>query len=250
MTGPIALHGGGEFLPGDEPFLEALLDAAAIPAGERAPGAPIRVAIVPTAAAGQRPSAAAAFGTGAFERVAAAANRDIAVETVMAVDAASAGDARLAGPIADADLVYFPGGDPALIPSILAGTATWETILAARARGAVLAGASAGAMALGPLTWTPSGVIPGLGLVPGVVVFPHADETSWQGRADWFPMAAAVGVSILGLGERTGILSDRTVDDAPGRSWRVVGPAEVRWLPPGAPEPRVLRDGDRLDLPG
>ena len=52
MSGPVALHGGGEFLAGDEPFLAALLDAAAPAAGG---DRPIRVAVVPTAAARGRP---------------------------------------------------------------------------------------------------------------------------------------------------------------------------------------------------
>ena len=37
MTGAIGLHGGGEYLAGDEPFLDALLEAAARRrSGERA----------------------------------------------------------------------------------------------------------------------------------------------------------------------------------------------------------------------
>ncbi len=55
MSGPIALHGGGEFLPGDEPFLAALLDLAARRVrGDR----PIRVTVVPTATARGRPDPA------------------------------------------------------------------------------------------------------------------------------------------------------------------------------------------------
>ena len=45
MTGPLALHGGGEFHPGHEPFLRALLDAADAAARERtASGTPARTA--------------------------------------------------------------------------------------------------------------------------------------------------------------------------------------------------------------
>ena len=248
--GPIALHGGGEFLPGDEPFLEALLERAAVADADRArSGAPIRVVIVPTAAAGHAPAAAAALGTAAFERVATLAGRLVDVETAPVIDRLSADDPSIAARLAGAHLVYLPGGDPRLIPSVLPGTAAWGAIREGRSRGAVLAGASAGAMALGPLTWTPSGVVPGLGLVRGIVVFPHADASSWRGRADWFPMAASVGVGILGLGERTGIVSEPSTDDGHAQSWRVIGEAEVRWLPPGAQEPRILRDGDVFELP-
>ena len=38
MIGPLALHGGGEFLSGDEPFLRRLVELAATAARERARG--------------------------------------------------------------------------------------------------------------------------------------------------------------------------------------------------------------------
>lgn len=252
--GPIGLHGGGEFMPGDEPFLGALLEAARVPAEKRASGCgragpdePIQVVIVPTAAAGHDPDRAAAFGTAAFERLAATVQRPVEVHTAGVVDAATAEEPAFAALLAAADLVYLPGGDPSLIPAVLPGSAAWRAIEAARARGAVLAGASAGAMALGQATWTPNGVVGGLGVVPRLAVFPHADAPAWQRHAAWFPTAAAAGITILGLGERTGILSEHTYD---GPRWRVIGQGDVRWLPPGATEPQLLRDGDTLDLPG
>ncbi len=67
MSGAVALHGGGEFLAGDEPFLAALLESARDRVGgERA----IRVVVVPTAAARGRPDLAAANGVAAFDGVA------------------------------------------------------------------------------------------------------------------------------------------------------------------------------------
>ena len=165
MSGPIALHGGGEFQAGDEPFLRRVLELATAVGGE-----PVRVVLVPTAAARGRPHLVGAHGTEAFERVAAMASPEpieIVVEVVSVVDATSATDPASASRLAAADLIHLPGGDPDLIPSILRGTSAWDAILAAHARGAVLAGASAGAMALAPWTWTPGGGIQGLGLVPG-----------------------------------------------------------------------------------
>ena len=92
MAGPVALHGGGEFLPGDEPFLRRLLDAASIAADARAGrDAAIRVVVVPTAAARQNPDAASRFGTSAFQRV-ADGGRPVQIETARVVDAASAED--------------------------------------------------------------------------------------------------------------------------------------------------------------
>ena len=157
MSGPVALHGGGEFQPGDEPFLQRLLGLAREGSGRAADG-PLKVAIVPTAAARGRPDLVGAHGTAAFERVAgrASAGADaVTIDVVPVLDAASASDAGLAARLEAADVIHLPGGDPDLIPSILAGTAAWDAIVAAHRRGAVLAGASAGAMALAGWTWTP-----------------------------------------------------------------------------------------------
>ena len=238
MSGTIALHGGGEFLPGDERFLAAIL--------ERAPSRDgvIRIAIVPTAAARGRPDLAAGNGVAAFERVAAAAGLAVRARAVHVVDAASAADEELATTLAAADLIYLPGGDPDLIPALYPGTAAWAAIGTALARGGVLAGASAGAMALGSVTWTPRGLVPGLDLVPGIVVVPHADARSWSANLARFGAEAPGGIGILGLGERTGVLIGPGGAEGP---WQVAGAAEVRWLAPGRgvhDEALVLRDGE------
>ncbi len=237
MTGTIALHGGGEFEPGDERFLEAILGAA------RHRDGPLHVVVVPTAAARGRPDLAAANGVAAISRVAARLGLAIAVEPVPVVDAASAADAGLAGRLEAADLIHLPGGDPDIIPALYPGTAAWAAIEQALAGGAVLAGASAGAMALGSITWTPAALVAGLGLVPGIAVVPHADERSWASNLLRFGGDAPYAIGVLGLGERTGVL---IADDA---AWRVVGEGEVRWLAPGARDPSaalVLRDGDTI----
>ena len=156
MAGPVALHGGGEFLPGDEPFLRRLLDAASIAADARAGrAAAIRVVVVPTAAARNNPDAASRFGTSAFQRV-ADGGRPVLIETARVVDAVSAEDPETVSRLSDADLIYLPGGDPDVIPTLLPASGAWRAMDAARQRGAVLAGASAGAMGLCQLTWTPT----------------------------------------------------------------------------------------------
>jgi cyanophycinase len=242
MIGAIALHGGGEYLPGDEPFLDALLDAA-----ERRPGAlpgdPIRVVILPTAAARGRPEVAAQNGVAAFERRGLATSRSLRVEVAMVVDAATADDAALSARLAAADVVHLPGGDPDLTPTILAGRSAGRAILAALDRGAVVAGASAGGMALCEWTWTPHGGIHGLGLVRGLAVVPHYDDirrTSWQATLDGL---APGGIGYLGLDERTGVLGNGTGD------WFVAGAGAASWFARGATEPLVARHGDRLPLP-
>lgn len=235
MTGLIALHGGGEFLAGDEPFLRAIVREA------RA-RIPRRVVVVPTAAARGRPDLAAANGIQAFLTLAGEDGPAIDVQVARVVDAGAAADPEVIAPLAVADLIHFPGGDPDLIPTVLAGTPAWAAIEAAWRDGALLAGASAGAMALGERTWTPAGPIDGLGLVPGLAVVPHADAASWERVLARFGSLVPTGLGLLGLAERTGVLG------RPGESWRVVGEGEVRWLPPGATTPLVAADGDTIRL--
>jgi cyanophycinase len=256
LMGPIALHGGGEFLPGDERFLDALLGVAARAAAARraemrdradlvvhAAGAdPIRVLMLPTAAARGRPDLAAANGREAFGRRAGALGCRISVETALVVDAASAADEAEAARIAAADLVYLPGGDPDLTPSILARSAVGAALAAAHDDGAVIAGASAGAMALAEWSWTKDGGIRGLGFIHGLAVVPHYDDVrrlAWQAN---LAMVAPDGLGYLGLDERTGVISEE------GR-WRVAGEGAAHWFAPGSSLSETARDGGWLAIP-
>lgn len=240
MTGPVALHGGGEFLPGDEVFLLAILDLA-----PRTDGV-VRVAVVPTAAARGRPDLAAANGVAAFRRVAADAGTAIAAEAVRVVDAVSAADPILAQQLAASSVIYLPGGDPDIIPTLYPGTAVWAAMQRAHADGAVLAGASAGAMALAAWTWTREGGVRGLGVVPGIGVAPHADAASWGQVVARYGAAVPPDLDFIGLAERTGVIVPPTA----GEPWLVAGEGEARWLSGAAraagEPPMVARSGERI----
>lgn len=272
MNGPIGLHGGGEYDAGDERFLDALLLAGATAAARRlASGArpgddsdddvsghhvgqladrlttAIRVVILPTAAARGRPDRASANGRAAFERRAAILGRIAHVDVARVVDTASAADPAQTDCLADADLIHLPGGDPDLVPGILAGSPALAAIKAAWGRGAVIAGASAGAMALAEWTWTPTGGIRALGLVRGLAVVPHYDDirrTAWQRGLDDL---APGGIGYLGLDERTGVIAEPNGPE--GRNWRVAGAGAAWWFARGSNRPLVGRDGDVLHLP-
>ena len=250
MTGPLALHGGGEFLAGDELFLRAILELAAGMAVERdGPGGIVCVELLTTAVARHRPEAVYAVGSVAFERVAAErrAGADgpeppVRVSHARVVDAASAADPVIAEHLAGADLVYLPGGDPDAVVGILAGTPAWRSVEAARARGAVVAGASAGAMALGERTWTRDGYVAGFGWAGRLVVMPHATEArlaSARPTVDALPDGPEL--AILGLPERSGVLG------GPG-AWTVAGAAGAWWWPAQAAAPR--HEPDRAVLRG
>lgn len=247
--GPVALHGGGEFLPGDEPFLDALLETAAGVSRSRSGDGStngsareaIRVVIVPTAAARGLPDRAASVGVKAFERRARETGRQIRIETARIVDPGSAEDAACTARVAGADLVYLPGGDPDLVPRLFEGSAAGRALAAAHLGGAVIAGASAGAMGLAEWSWTPKGGIRGLGLAHGIVVVPHYDDIrrlAWQARLD---EVAPPEFGYLGLDERTGVIGN-------GAAWRVAGPGAAYWFAAGASEPVVSRHGERITL--
>jgi peptidase E len=251
VSGPVALHGGGEFLAGDEEFLAALL-ARAVRAVRRAErGRPIRVAIVPTAAARGRPDLAGANGVEAFEDVGAASGVDVAATTIPVVNRATAADAGFAAELAEADVIHFPGGDPDLIPTIMPGTAAWAAITEAHLAGAVLAGASAGAMAFGPWTWTPGGGMGGLHLAQGLVVVPHAQEATWAVTIERFAAWAPEGLAALGLSEQTGVIEERAKRGSLTIEWRVVGPGVALWQadPVNGGETVVARAGDIISTP-
>lgn len=251
--GRIALHGGGEFEPGDEPFLDALaaaaLPSAAAQAGRGDPGSDgtLRIVVVPAAAARERPSASARQGIAALKRAAARAGVPARVEAALVVDREKAEDPALASLIGAADLIHFPGGHPDLIPPMLEGTLAWRSILAALARGAVLAGASAGAMALAEQTWTPVGFRPGLRLVPDMIVVPHFAmfESNLDAWATAIGELDAAQLGRLGLDERTGVIS---TDGAAG-PWQVFGEGRAHWFPFGG-ERVVAVHGETLELAG
>ncbi len=269
MSGPIALHGGGEYVAGDEPFLDALLHAARRAAAARsgtpaetdrdadvdldvsghaiAPPRAIRVVVVPTAASRGYPDRAAATGVGAFERRASVIGVSVVVDVARVVDPESARDPDAVAMLGDADLIHLPGGDPDLIPTILAGSPALAAIRSASRAGAVVAGASAGAMALAEWTWTPHGGMHGLSFVDGLAVIPHYDDirrTTWQEALD---RLAPGGIGYLGLDERTGVIATR--NGTPERAWRVTGPGAAWWFDRGGGDPIVARDGELLRVP-
>jgi cyanophycinase-like exopeptidase len=246
--GAVALHGGGEFLDGDEPFLEAILRLAAEHRGDAGgDGEPVRTVVMPTAAARGRPDLAGGNGVAALGRIAQGLGIRVDAGVLPIVDHRSANDPRLVARLEAADLIHLPGGDPDLLPAILPDTAARDALGRALSRGAVIAGASAGAMALADPCWTPDGLVPGLAFVPGILVVPHADARAWTRRIDRFATMRPTGVGVLGLAERTGIIG------RPGGSWQVVGEGEVRWLAGGRPlseEPVIARHGAILSLDG
>lgn len=216
MPGPIALVGAGEFLPTMSAFDAGLLAAT----GRSRP----RVAILPTASYPDGEDTFqrwAAMGVGHFTALGAE------VEPVLVRDRAAADDPGAAQAVGEADLIYLSGGKPGHLLDALHGTAIGRAILDAHARGAVLVGCSAGAMALAghsfdfrarlvpwPLRWGS-----GLGLVGGVAVVPHYD--AWpEPFSALIALQAPRGAVVLGIDEETAVVGHNG-------AWEVHGAARV-----------------------
>jgi cyanophycinase-like exopeptidase len=154
------------------------------------------------------------------------------VEPVLVRDIAGGHDAAALQAVGEADLVYLSGGNPRHLVSVLRGSPLGAALTAANARGAIIVGCSAGAMAMVgrtmdfrvipklrfplpfPIRWRD-----GLSLVPGVVVLPHYD--AWPE-----PFSAAVvlqaprGAVVLGIDEDTAAVGM-------GGTWQVHGAGRV-----------------------
>lgn len=257
MPGLVGLHGGGEYVR-DEPAMDALVAAGVEAAGARGgdPGDAVRVVLVPTAAARNRPPAAVEFGRRAFADAGRRAGVPLDIRPAFVVDEGSAADRAMATLLEAADVIHLPGGDPDLIPTLLRGSRAWDAMLAAYGRGACLAGASAGAMALAARCWTPAGLVDGLALMAGIAVLPHyapGRVARWRATrgAHGAPGPGAApddapdnALNWLGLDERTMLIG------RPGGEWHVAGGGRAHLIPPGADLPSTSAGpGDRLTLP-
>ncbi len=189
MPGPVALIGAGEFLHG-----MAALDAHLLAATGRARP---RVAIVPTASF---PDGEAVFQRWAAMGIEHFSRLGAEVEAVLVRDRAAAEDRANAQALGEADLIYFSGGKPGYLLDALAGTSAWAAARAAHARGAVLAGCSAGAMVL------------------------TAHMTDLRRRMLPWPMAAIMafqaphGTVVLGIDEETALVGQDGAWQVHGRS--------------------------------
>lgn len=228
--GPLALVGGDELHPGNEPQDEVLVGAAG-----KGPAF-----VLATAAGRQRPEVAVANAVRWF------ASLGLEIEELPATRRSDAKDAANAARAREGRFFYLVGGDPGLVPKTLAGTPLWEAIVEAWRSGAALAGSSAGAMALGEWTLVRERMpgddrrryLPALGLVPRVAVLPHF-ETFGQRWVEGAERAAPRSdVVLLGIGERTAALH---VDGA----WRALGDGGVTVIAEG--ERRTFASGETIE---
>jgi cyanophycinase len=228
--GTAALVGAGEFLPTMDPVDTLLL--------ERLQG-PAHVVVLPTASAPDGPGVPERWGKMGvehFTRLGATA------ESLMLLTRADAESADLAAKIAAANFVYLSGGKPQYLLETLRQTACWHAIEDVFAAGGVVAGCSAGAMAMGgrmvdfPWLWR---TVPALGLAPGLAVIPHFDELPrlfvGLGRR------ATRKVTVAGVDGSTALVGS-------GRDWTAEGRGTVT-LFTGKGHKHVYHAGEQVHIP-
>jgi cyanophycinase len=220
-----ALVGGEEFQPPVRPVDEMLV--------ERLGRAGVEVAILPTAAARERPELAAANGVRHFQGL------GVRARALMVVDRPSADDPRLVEQLEGVNLVYLAGGDPQYLLETLRGCRVWERIAAMAAAGCVVAGSSAGAMVLGETMYYRGDWQPALALVPGICVLPHFEKWGMEALPGLRESPASVGLTLLGIDGATGCVGA-------GREWTVAGRGSVTVARPERVE--VFKSGQRLSL--
>ena len=230
MPGLLALVGGDEFHPGNEPHDELLAAAA------RGRGVAY---IVATAAGRSHPEAAVRHAADWFRQFGLAVTE---LRAYTKTEALVPDTVEAAGRAA---FIYITGGDPGLVASVLRRTPVGDAIINAWRNGAVLAGSSAGAMALcehvlvrqrfpGSAERRP---VAGLAVVPNAAVLPH--HNTFGGR--WFPSARAAlpEATLIGIDERTCVLWE-------AGTWRCLGSGGVTVYDRGGARDRYL-SGSAVD---
>lgn len=206
MAGVLCLNGGDEFHPGNEPQDGLLRDAAG--AGP---------AFVLATAASQHPEMAVRTAQRWFGAL------GLEVEELRVRTPGDAQAPQTAATAGGAGLLYLVGGDPGRVVRILRGSPVWEAIVAAWQGGAVLAGSSAGAMALCEWTLLREGfpghtrrrAEPALGIVAGTAVLPHYNAFGQR----WIPSAQeTLGPDALLLG-----IDERAAAVWTGGGWQALG---------------------------
>lgn len=207
MSGVLALVGGAEWTPGCD-FDAELLQASG----------GTEVVVLPTAAAFENPDLAVEHARAWFDGLGATVTNVRALQHREALDPANVAAVRAAR------FLYLAGGSPLHLRSVLKETPLWDALVDAWNDGAVVAGASAGAMVLCDPMIDPRGgaFTVGLGLVTNLAVLPHATDDVAAHHKRTFELADR-GLVLAAIPERAALLRD------PDGTWRAVGDVTV-WV--------------------
>ena len=205
MPGWLALIGGAEWSEGCT-FDADLLAAS----GAR------EVVVLPTAAAYEQPMAAINNATGWF------AGLGVSVRPLMVLNRRDAQNPAMVAELHDARFIYLSGGSPMHLKSVIKDSPLWFALAKAWHGGAVLAGSSAGAMALCDPMIDPRGgaFTIGLGLVENLAILPHAQSWSTERLRRTLKMTSRE-VVVAAVDERTALLR------SPEGTWTSAGEGSV-----------------------
>lgn len=184
------------------------------------------VAILPTAAAYERPELAVQHAEAWFKTLGAKVN------PIMVLTRSESDDDQFARQIESSSFIYLSGGSPMHLFSVLDESECYRAILRALSNGAVLAGSSAGAMVLGDPMVDPrgGGLTVGLGLIQNLAVLPHFSSSSNDLKHRVISLAEPE-VVIAGIDEETALIYS-------GGTWSCSGSGSVH----------LLRQGEELPL--
>jgi cyanophycinase len=199
--GPLVLVGGGEWSEGCSFDAELLEQSGAS-----------EVVVLPTGSAYEHPGRLVEAATEWFRALGASV---VGLDVLGRTDALVAANVEV---VRRAKFVYLAGTSPMHLRSVLKDTPLWDALADGWREGAVLAGTSAGAMALcDPMVDPRGGAFTlGLGLLDGLSVVPHFDAWSEEKRHRTLQLAPK-GLIVVGVDERTALIRDA------GGSWRVEG---------------------------
>ncbi|HEY6567733.1 MAG TPA: Type 1 glutamine amidotransferase-like domain-containing protein [Actinomycetota bacterium] len=220
-----ALLGSGEF----DPWTDEVDRRMLVRDGAR----PGRVLVAPTASAAE--------GDGVFDHWAAKglahyAGRGIPAQVVALKTRDDAHRQDLVSMLDEASMIFFSGGNPAYLASVLADTPFWTALRGAMAHGMGYGGCSAGVASLGDTApdsaresiddelWQP-----GLGVFPGTWFGPHWDTLDGfaPGLTGFMESSVPEGSRLIGIDEDTAMVGDCT-------RWEVVGTGGVHVLERGS----------------
>lgn len=210
----LAFLGSGEFEPWTEPVDRWLLERARVGDG--------RVLILPTASAHEGDAVFHGWAGKGLEHY---VRLGVPAELVPLRTRADAFDPAIVTSLDDASVVFFSGGNPARLASVLDGTPFWSSLVARLAGGLAYAGCSAGVACL--VDPTPDSDVdplggdlwkPGLRLFADLMLMPHWDALDGyvEGFTDLVIGSRRPGVTLIGIDEDTAMIGD-------GASWRVAG---------------------------
>jgi cyanophycinase len=225
-SGTVALVGGDEWTEPCAALDRRLLELA---------GAD-EVLVLPTAAAFEHPDRAVARAVAYFSGLGAHVT---GIPVLNRRDAET--DANVSA-VRVARFVYIADGSPLHLRSVLKGSPFYEAIVYAYGRGAVIAASGAGATVLGDPMVDPRGgaYTVGLGLVPGLAIFPYHGRAADHLRERSVDLLARDGV-LVGVDEQTALV--RSADEA----WQVLGAGSATVYRKGA-KPKTTQSGGTIDL--